>query len=365
MDQDELVDIIRKLQQIRQEWNTVDAKQDISLKEVGAKAEFVKDVVAMANNGKPSFLIIGLEDGTFNPVGTLNHRHKKNDINQILADKIDPPITVGYQEFVIDGNEYAVIEIYGQNPPYIVARDLVHSPQDRKRVRIDKGTIYVRHEDRTEGISRFELEKYFKGRLRKIFENETEYALHLALNKPDHWEYLLTAELLQSKFDLIRRGFDELEKGLLYKRAAKMNGIEFLKFSGERCSGIISLIGVLKTVVSKEMPESWKEEGGHIDPLNIKQVVDQLYSACNELLKWEIDFRSVIIPDSFHYLRKMIEGWALQCFSQIERLPEKLLKIPEFAENYPDGVYNITIILDEPINLKQALTELNRLNSLQ
>ena len=117
MQKSELVEIIRRLQAIGQESKTVDAKQEIGLKEVGAKAEFVKDIVAMANNGEPSFLIVGLADGTFTPVGTLNYHYNKNDLNQLLVDKIDPPLTVDYQEFTIDENEYAVIEIYGTNPP--------------------------------------------------------------------------------------------------------------------------------------------------------------------------------------------------------------------------------------------------------
>lgn len=156
--------IIRGLRRIRKEWETVDAKRELILKEVGDKAEFVKDVVAMANNGEPSFLIIGLEDGTFTDVGKLSHHYNTNDINQILVDKIDPPIVVDYKEFSIDGNEYALVEINGQNPPYIVARDLVPNPTDRKKVRVYRGTIYVRHADRTEGISRTELEEIFKRR---------------------------------------------------------------------------------------------------------------------------------------------------------------------------------------------------------
>ena len=62
MEQSQLVEIITKLQDIGQEWDTVDAKKELILKEVGDKAEFVKDIVAMANNGELSFLIIGLED---------------------------------------------------------------------------------------------------------------------------------------------------------------------------------------------------------------------------------------------------------------------------------------------------------------
>ena len=43
---------------------------------MGEKAEFVKDVVAMANNGEQSYLIIGLEDGTFADVGSLHCQYR-------------------------------------------------------------------------------------------------------------------------------------------------------------------------------------------------------------------------------------------------------------------------------------------------
>jgi len=165
---DDLLDrerkIIERLRTIGRESHNIDAKRELTLRELGDKAEFIKDIVAMANNGETSFIIIGLEDGSFAPIGSIAQRYTKNDINQIISDKIDPPVVVDYREITINGNEYAFIEINGTNPPYIVARDIVHNPTDRKRVRVSKGTIYVRHADRTEGISRAELEEMLKKR---------------------------------------------------------------------------------------------------------------------------------------------------------------------------------------------------------
>jgi len=135
MEENKLREIIRRLQAARQEWKPVDAKRELILQEIGDKAEFVKDIVAMANNREASCLVIGLNDGTFSPVGRLNHHYEKNDLNQILEGKIDPPVVVDYEELTIDGNEYAVVEVFGHNPPYIVARDLIHNKRDRKRVR--------------------------------------------------------------------------------------------------------------------------------------------------------------------------------------------------------------------------------------
>jgi hypothetical protein len=359
MEENDLVEIIGRLQTIGQEWNTVDAKQDLILQEVGDKAEFAKDIIAMANNGEPSYLIIGLEDETFTPTGVLSHRYKKNDLNQILSDKIDPPLVVDYQEFTIDGNECAVVEVFGHNPPYIVARDLVHNKKDRKRVRIHKGTIYVRHSDRTEGISRSELEKFFRSELRKAFENETERALHLVLNQPDFWEYLLTADLLQSKVAQVRRGFADLERGLIYKRAVKINGIEFPNWASARCDDLVSLIGLLKTAATEEIPASWGEPGEPGDPLEIKRAVDKVASACYELLEWETDFRTVIPPDPLLPLRQMMAGWTSQAFEQIESLPAKLLKPFELPD--PKGRYVIEIVFEPPSNVDEFMAELERL----
>ena len=116
MEEKDLLEIISKLRAARRESKTIDAKQELKLQEKGEKAEFVKDVAAMANNGAESYIAIGLYDGTFADVGQLSRHFLKNDLNQFLADKIDPPIAVDYREFVINGNEYGLIEIVGYNP---------------------------------------------------------------------------------------------------------------------------------------------------------------------------------------------------------------------------------------------------------
>lgn len=361
MEESDLIEIIQRLQATRQEWKTVDAKQELTLEQVGDKAEFVKDVIAMANNREPSYLVIGLKNGAFSPVGTLSYHYEKNDLNQILADKVDPPLVVQYQEFTIGGNEYAVVEIVGYNPPYIVARDLIHNRRDRKRVRIHKGTMYVRHEDRTEGISRAELEELFRSKLRKEFENETERALQLALNQPDFWEYLLTAELLQAKVARVRRDLTDLERGLVYKRTAHMNGADFLNWASSKCADLSSLTTLLTTAINGEIPVSWGEPGKPGDPLEIKRAVDKVVSACNEILEWESDLRSVVPPDPFVPLRQMMAGWTSQAFGQIESLSAKLLK--PFEQPDPRGQYVIEITFDPPLNIDEVMAKIERLKN--
>lgn len=77
MEEKDLLDIINNLRAKGREWKTVDAKQELTLTGLGEKAEFVKDVVAMANNGEKSYIVVGLVDGTFADMGTLPRHYQK------------------------------------------------------------------------------------------------------------------------------------------------------------------------------------------------------------------------------------------------------------------------------------------------
>ncbi len=359
MEKNDLIEIIKKLQEDRQEWRTVDAKRELVLQENGDKAEFVKDVIAMGNNGEESYLVIGLEDGTFTPIGSLDRHYSKNDLNQILAGRIDPPLVADCHEFEIEGNQYTVIKILGRNPPYIVARDLIHNKHDRKKVRIHKGTIYVRHGDRTEGISRSELDEFFRSELRRAYEAETNRALELALNRPRFWEYFLTAELWQSKAARVRRDLTDIEKGLVYDRCVPMKGAEFMNWINARFKDLANIITVLKTAITGPVQSSWGKPGEAGDPLEIKRAVEQVIRGCDELLKWEIELRTVVPPEPFIPLKRMMAGCTLQILNQIEHIPERMLE--PILQRKPEGQYVIELNFESPPNIAQIVAEMERL----
>ena len=114
--ENEIIELIKRAE----EGPTLDYKEDLLLAKDGDKAEFVKDVIALANNGEIAHIITGVEDGTGRPVGLKTH-HTVEQINQILKDKCDPPISVEYIEKNILGYDIGVIEVKGENPPYIVS----------------------------------------------------------------------------------------------------------------------------------------------------------------------------------------------------------------------------------------------------
>ena len=156
----EIIELIKKAE----EGPSLDYKEDLPLQSDGDKAEFVKDVIALANSGEKSHMVIGVEDVTGKPVG-FKSPNTAEKINQILKDKCDPRISVEYVERNILGYKIGVIEIKGENPPYVVSvpdkfgGSLSSNPQ--KQFYIQRGTVFIRNYNINEGAKRADLDKIY------------------------------------------------------------------------------------------------------------------------------------------------------------------------------------------------------------
>ena len=156
----EIIELIEKAE----EGPTLDYKEDLHLETDGDKAEFVKDVISLANSGELAHIIVGVEDGTGKPVG-LRTTHDTAQLNQILKDKCDPPISVEYIEKDIFKYKIGVIEFKGENPPYIVSvpdkfgGSLSSNP--KKPFFIHRGTIFIRNYNMNEGARRADVDTIY------------------------------------------------------------------------------------------------------------------------------------------------------------------------------------------------------------
>ncbi|TES84662.1 MAG: ATP-binding protein [Dehalococcoidia bacterium] len=155
---------IIELIEAAEETPTLDYKEDLHLETDADKAEFVKDVIALANSGELAHIIVGVEDKTGKCIG-LKTTHDAEQLNQILKDRCDPSISVEYAEKNILGHKIGVIEFQGDRPPYIVSvPDKFGGPlssDSKKRFFIHRGTIFVRNYNINEGARRADVDKIY------------------------------------------------------------------------------------------------------------------------------------------------------------------------------------------------------------
>lgn len=152
--QSEFKTMLRRLRDERVELATVDGKSNLALDTEGDKAYFIRHAAALANNIQPSYIIIGVEDNTWNPIGlgedsTLrNVDETQHRLNQILKNKLDPNLWVQYGLYEVDKVTYGLISLEGKRAPYVIAIDSLEYGGPRTKGKpeyIHRGVVYIRH----------------------------------------------------------------------------------------------------------------------------------------------------------------------------------------------------------------------------
>ncbi|MHB1394960.1 MAG: RNA-binding domain-containing protein [Clostridia bacterium] len=108
MDRQKLYTLLQK-----PEGTKLDFKAQLSLKTDSEKKELAKDVAAIANSkGGRGYIVFGIEDGTKSILGIEGKRYTEEQIQQIISQRCDPPVTVNLDIIPIDDSQIAVLTIY-------------------------------------------------------------------------------------------------------------------------------------------------------------------------------------------------------------------------------------------------------------
>lgn len=119
--------LILQLQKKNSEATNIDAKGTLNLNTPGDRAFFIRHVAALANCGGEGFLLIGIEDKTWVPIGIPDNSPLQSvdvtqqQMNQALANRLDPRLIVCYITHKINNLVIGVVGIDGINSPYIVS----------------------------------------------------------------------------------------------------------------------------------------------------------------------------------------------------------------------------------------------------
>lgn len=196
----------------------------------------------------------------------------------------------------------------------------------------------------------------------KEFENESERAKLIALEKPDFWEYKLIAELLKTRFQQIEKKFKELEEGLYFIRTVRLNALNYYQQISPKFADLSKILHMMAKVVNEEIPKSWGPPGVAGNPYEIKEAVDKLYAACLAAFDWELEMRSLEPPDDFQYLSELMKGCSKVMFDSMKELPFKQEE-PFLTENPESGTYKIDFEFMIPPNMEKINQEIERLSN--
>jgi len=195
----------------------------------------------------------------------------------------------------------------------------------------------------------------------KEFEKETERARQLALDRPPLWEYSLTEELLRSKLSVIKREYDDLNKGLLFRPGRTITAEEYLlSWIPSKLNDPAVLVEILEETVGR-VKAAWGKPGEPGDALEILLSVNKMIETCQALLDLELELRSVTPPSVLKNLGASLHGLTAGIIDELKRISDELSKALEGAST-GTGEVSILLKISAPPQLDKFLAEMKEVS---
>lgn len=158
-------------------------------------------------------------------------------------------------------------------------------------------------------------------------EGENSEAKRLAIEKPKYWEHQLFSELLDKRLLEIRKKFQTIENETAFVKTRKFNGQEFFDWFQETIEDIKKFATVMSKLITEELDAAFGLLGVAGSVEKIKEVADNLYLLCQELLRWEIELAGIKPPEQLLEVENIVKGWSKKVFEEIHKFQLGLKEI--------------------------------------
>lgn len=195
--------------------------------------------------------------------------------------------------------------------------------------------------------------------------NESKEAIKITIEKKGFWEAFLLASLLKSRMSSINRSVYEVRSGYIFKPLVTYNLKDGLNWFIEANRNMVRMVEVASNLYNKEIYKAFGEPGTPGNIFEIKGLADKIALVCKECVSWELDIKSIGVPEEFKEMQTLMQRWSDSLLDAFNKLPkileesfsEENIKAHE-ATNIP---IQVVLTFEEPKNadtINQILIEL-------
>ncbi|MFX1566229.1 MAG: helix-turn-helix domain-containing protein [Promethearchaeota archaeon] len=102
--------LVRDLLEAKQEGQKIEYKSRLLLETPRSKKELAKDIAAFANSSG-GFIVVGVEDETWHPIGIKKGDWDIDKIQQIVTSRINPPVPIQIRLISLDNRYFGLIRV--------------------------------------------------------------------------------------------------------------------------------------------------------------------------------------------------------------------------------------------------------------
>lgn len=147
----------------------------------------------------------------------------------------------------------------------------------------------------------------YKKRVYKCLEYESERARIIAAKQEGIWQFVLLHELLNTKFEKIRKEYNTLKNEYIYTPSTYVYFRDIPDITQPFFRDSINCLGALNRLFSEAIPKAVESES----PVeSITEVCNHIVANCNKLFQWEYKFKSIMTDDDLldSYMQELSES---------------------------------------------------------
>lgn len=178
------------------------------------------------------------------------------------------------------------------------------------------------------------------------FRKSSYLAQQIVLDKPDHWEYRLTAEVLRDLLHPIVVKWRALDAGLYAVRGERVTADTFATWQSENLTDLSRQTTALNGLLNGEIQRTWGPPGEPGSETEILRVCELIAAATHRMLDWEERIKFAFLPEVFQPVQNLFLGVAGRQIEKIFSIPKQTAAI--FEEENPTGTRVISVEFDLP-----------------
>jgi len=178
-------------------------------------------------------------------------------------------------------------------------------------------------------------------------------AERILLEKGDHWEYRLTAELLRFEMSPILQRWHALKRGLYIKPTQKLDVSQFFAWMSNRNADNLLIVHAFDELVNVDFARAWGEPGVAGDEHDIVATCRLFAEMCASALDWEEQVRFTKVDERLEEVRSLYVGIGGYLIEEAAKVPAYMQGL--FNGEPKSGTHKLSLTLALPDGWVEAV----------
>lgn len=186
----------------------------------------------------------------------------------------------------------------------------------------------------------------FRARQLEEFRDCSYLAQQIILDKPDYWEYKLTAELLRSMAEPVFARWGYLRREFYTASSQIVTASQVLAWHSSLFAELQRLVAATTGLTGDAFAEAWGDRDVPGSEREIVRVCGLFKELLEQLLGWEERVRFAAVPSDFKALQAHMTGTAGRFLDELVKLPSGMASL--FVGEPKSGLHEMKLVFDLP-----------------